>query len=687
LTRFGDFFYAEAMAMTEDQKLAGFIVGILLVAGAANIGFLTSELGHQSHQTSQPRVLGLDTNLPTQAVPNRLLVKFKSDPKIRYSAGFSLTIPFTSLKVVLQKPGFRSQTYQTLNSTLETMPLTNTKALFNYKNSQSVYLFSYQGGANLDNLKNQLQNQSSVEAVDYDHYLKAQFTPNDPDYRHADQLLQWNLDQAAFPAAWDILNETGTPQNTIGVAVLDTGLAYEDYTETNHPSFCLDCRLIGKEIDCPTNDKVACIDPGAQYSRHLDLDNVQILPGLDLFDDPTQTTEHPNDDNGHGTHVASIISQTTNNANRFSGCANLSGQNRIALMPIKVLDRNGMGVESDVIAGFQYIQTYNASGNNSVKVRVANISLGTDQPNPILEQAINDLYQSGVILIASSGNTAGSNLLYPAGYQNVVAVGATKTDRSRAYYSNYGPGLDLVAPGGQTFTDGCFSTNTTDLCDYLDQDANQFPDGIFQTTIVAYPEFDWQTNQKDFTVFSQPDNSNEFCRGTTGPKDSCGLEQGTSMAAPHVSALASLILSINPSLNPETVSNILNTTADKNLPDYNLTTCGNGLINSQSALVTALNSLPTSTPTPSEEEPTPTVDPTEPTPTETPPGSPTPTPTDSDTNHCGDGLCQPDSETVKTCYADCCSVSAKLGDLNHDCVINSADWSNMWSHWSDAGVL
>jgi thermitase len=173
---------------------------------------------------------------------------------------------------------------------------------------------------------------------------------------------------------------------------------------------------------------IAIVDTGVDYG-HPDLAG-KSLAGYDFVNsDP-----NPQDDNGHGTHVAGIAAATSNNG---SGVAGVSWGARI--LPVKVLDAAGNGFYDDTAAGIIWAADHGA--------QVINLSLGGDSTSSLLADAVNYAYGQGVILVAAAGNTGVNAVMYPARYPNVLAVAATDNANNRAGFSNYGPEVDLAAPG------------------------------------------------------------------------------------------------------------------------------------------------------------------------------------------------------------------------------------------------
>lgn len=180
--------------------------------------------------------------------------------------------------------------------------------------------------------------------------------------------------------------------------------------------------------------KVAVLDTGILVN-HPDL---QVVGGYDTTGKGSYT-----DDNGHGTHVAGTIAALDNTI----GVIGVAPQAQ--LYAVKVLDRNGSGSYSNIIAGIQW------AVNNNMKV--INMSLGGDQGSAALEQACNAAYNAGVLVVAAAGNSgtaSGANecIGYPARYASVIAVGAITSANTRSSFSSTGSTLEIVAPGSDIYS-------------------------------------------------------------------------------------------------------------------------------------------------------------------------------------------------------------------------------------------
>jgi len=227
----------------------------------------------------------------------------------------------------------------------------------------------------------------------------------------------------------------------------------------------------------PKETLVAVVDTGVDSSL-ADLKNtVKTQNGYNFI----SNTKDATDDNGHGTHVSGIIAASVDNNYSIAGISTSA-----KILPVKVLDASGAGDNEQIAKGIKYAVDKGA--------KVINLSLGGDYSR-VLEYMLQYANKHNVTVIAASGNESSSMLSYPASSQYVTSVGATNDLDLVSDYSNYGEGLDLVAPG----------TNIPSLV----------PNG-------------------NVTYYS-----------------------GTSMAAPHVAAVAGLMLSINPNLKPKDVEKAL----------------------------------------------------------------------------------------------------------------------------------
>ncbi|WP_153730414.1 S8 family peptidase [Sporosarcina obsidiansis] len=189
-------------------------------------------------------------------------------------------------------------------------------------------------------------------------------------------------------------------------------------------------------IQKETNNKkmkdviVAVIDTGVNYEL-ADFKNIVLR---DKGYDFVNNDEDPMDDNDHGTHVAGIIGAKASNGYSIAG---LNQHNKI--IPIKVLDKNGRGSTRNIARGITH-----AVDNGA---QVINLSLGTSSFDQTIEEAIIYATNNNVTVVAATGNDGREKLSYPAVSEYTVSVGATTAEGVLASFSNYGKGIDIVAPG------------------------------------------------------------------------------------------------------------------------------------------------------------------------------------------------------------------------------------------------
>ncbi len=178
---------------------------------------------------------------------------------------------------------------------------------------------------------------------------------------------------------------------------------------------------------------IAILDTG------IDLDHPDLVGAVVAGFNILQGNDFTDDDNGHGTQVAGICAAVTDNGQGIAGVSWGA-----AIMPVKVLDRFGNGSFQNVADGIIWAVDHGA--------QVLNLSLGGTTPSLLMEDAIKYAVGKGAVVVAAAGNKGVNILTYPAQYEPVIAVGATGSDNQVAGFSNFGPELDVVAPGGNIYT-------------------------------------------------------------------------------------------------------------------------------------------------------------------------------------------------------------------------------------------
>jgi len=178
---------------------------------------------------------------------------------------------------------------------------------------------------------------------------------------------------------------------------------------------------------------VAVIDTGIDYN-HPDLKNNYVALGYDWVNNDND----PLDDNGHGTHVSGIIGAELNNAVGIAGIA------QVSIMAEKALNSTGYGFEIDL--------AYAIIDAVLEGARILSNSWGGDFDSSLIHDAIQYAYENGVLVLAAAGNSNANSKVYPAAYDEVVAVAATDQLDNKAAFSNWGSWIAVSAPGVQVYS-------------------------------------------------------------------------------------------------------------------------------------------------------------------------------------------------------------------------------------------
>lgn len=343
-------------------------------------------------------------------------------------------------------------------------------------------------------------------------------TPNNPLY----PFQTWHYGLIDLPRAWAV--STGSP--TVLVSVVDDGMRFD------HPAIAPNLTTDGYDFVSDADTLPLCAggtitnaDDGQGY------DPDPTIPAS-YVPDSTGTCFLPADLGNHGLHVAGTIGAVGNSG---IGVTGVNWQVRVR--PVRVLGVGGFGTSYDVAQGVLYaagLPADNGAGGTvqaGSGAKIINLSLGSAADDTTLQRAVASAIQAGALVVAAAGNSSTSQPFYPAAYPQVLAVAAVGPDGAPAPYSNYGSYVALRAPGGNfalgDVTDGVMST----IWDFA----------------TNSPEYAWAT--------------------------------GTSMAAPHVSGVAALVLSQSPALSAfELRSRLISYAAGR------ATSYGSGLVNAYNSL-------------------------------------------------------------------------------------------------------
>ncbi|MGD0765861.1 MAG: S8 family peptidase [Dehalococcoidia bacterium] len=351
-----------------------------------------------------------------------------------------------------------------------------------------VSVVAVEPGTPLEEAASRYRALPDVEYAEPNYILKADLVPNDPFYSIRQQ---WYYDLINASKAWDA--ETGDPK--VIIAIVDTGV------DVTHPDLQANIwtnpgEIAGNGVD---DDNNGCVD------------DVHGCNFVDSSESPCHySTKAPNndvdDDEGHGTFAAGVAAAKGNNQIGVIGAAP-----GVTIMPVKALDCNGAGTTSSAAAGVLYAARAGA--------KVINMSFGGDDESATLRAALqqaHDVY--GAVIVAAAGNSAKNLVAFPARYDKVIAVSASdhRKPDTKAIFSNWGPEVDVTAPGVD----------------------------IASTVPLQFCGADWP------------------CFGN----QPYATASGTSFSTPLVSGAAALILSVHPDLTPDQVKEQLMSTAAP-LPD------------------------------------------------------------------------------------------------------------------------
>jgi subtilisin family serine protease len=272
---------------------------------------------------------------------------------------------------------------------------------------------------------------------------------------------QWGIVNVKAPEAWSVTRGAG-----VVVAVVDTG------SDFNHP------------------------DLGANLLRvrgsNMQENKAYVCPFQKAPKKAGGSSAVAQDNNGHGSHVAGTVAAVTGNGIGVAGVAPAA-----KVLPVKVLDEDGSGSDSEVARGICFAADHGAD--------IINLSLGFDPVGSVIvttlgndtDKAISYAYSKGVALVIAAGNETFPACDFPASHTKALCVGAVDRRDNHAWYSNFGTNVGVVAPGGL---------------------GSVFCDDDEDVWSTAWPGASWDCDESGYEPIA-----------------------GTSMATPHVAAVAALI--------------------------------------------------------------------------------------------------------------------------------------------------
>jgi serine protease len=361
-------------------------------------------------------------------------------------------------------------------------------------------------------------------------------TPNDARYRE-----QWHYSKngtgtgnspggIGLPLVWDVTKGS----TSVVVAVIDTGIL------PNHPD------IVGSPNLVPGFDMISDTFM-ANDGNGRDPDPTDPGDAINTGECGGGFPPFPQPNSWHGTHVAGTIG--VGNTNNGIGVAGVNWN--VKVEPIRVLGKCG-GTTADIADAIRWAAGMPVPGvpNNANKALVINMSLGGEgacSNDPVEQSAINDALAQGVTVVVAAGNSAeDASLSTPAGCNGVITVAASDFRGNLVTrYSNFGPTVEIMAPGGDI---------------QRDDNGDGNPDGVL-------------------SMVSPADGSYAYYNGT-------------SMASPHVAGVAALLLSCEPTLTPAQVLARLQSTALSRTPAQCPNGCGAGLLNAAAAIGTCGNHPP-----------------------------------------------------------------------------------------------
>jgi subtilisin family serine protease len=343
----------------------------------------------------------------------------------------------------------------------------------------------------------QLNEDPDVEYAQPNYIMELYMVPDDPYYRSSGSWGQgyddlWGIKKIGCENAWDISQGETVEGESIVVAVLDTGV---DYTHED----------LAENI---------WVNPGEVPGDGIDNDGNGYIDDIRGWDFSNRDND-PADDIGHGSHCAGTIAAVGNNGKGVIGVAPAA-----KIMAVKIFP-----LASTTVC----VQAIEYAASNGAHVLSNSWGPGGRRPSdPALEEAIDYAYSFGCVVIFAAGNYNDDVSYYsPANYSKTITVAASTQNDEKCYFSNYGPMIDVSAPGGGYASE--LSSRGLGICNIL-------------STVSSDSYYGQKFRMLEVT-------NGYFCFS------------GTSMACPHVAGLAALIMSEHPEFDNDDVKNIIRISA------------------------------------------------------------------------------------------------------------------------------
>jgi subtilisin family serine protease len=376
-----------------------------------------------------------------------------------------------------------------------------------------------------DEVRAALLRDAAVARVEPDGYARgaAMVTPDEALWA----AQQWHYEMIDMPRAWGIT----TGSNSVLVAVVDDGIRFE------HPDIGANLTSDGYDF---VSSSLVSVCGGGTVNLSGDGDGYDPDPTIPAIYSSNGACYASGGLGGHGLHVAGTVGAVGNNSMGVAGVAW-----NVRIRPVRVLNGGNFGSYFDIAQGLLYAAGLPASDGFGGTVqaatgaRIINMSLGGAGESTVLRDAVLAAHGAGALIVASAMNEASTVPYYPAAYPEVISVSAVGPRGTLSSFSSYGPTVDIAAPGGDRAQGG---------------------------------------NNSSFMVGSLSWNF-------TSGQQAYVYNQGTSMAAPHVSGVAALLLAREPGLTAAQLrARLLDYAVDAGPPGHD-DQYGAGILNARNSLM------------------------------------------------------------------------------------------------------